>query len=98
MACSALEKQNFCLFYLAGSRPPPPVSLHKREKKKKKKKESFETYSRISTLLVGRNVTTQAPSGSSNTNNGNTKSKNSRTQRQNKFAIFNIKQQIVEFF
>jgi hypothetical protein len=57
------------------------VSLHKREKEKEKNRESFETYSKILTLLVGKNVTTQAPSGSNNTNNNNTKSKNSRIQR-----------------
>ncbi|CAM6048111.1 unnamed protein product [Sphagnum compactum] len=43
-------------------------------------------------------VATQAPFGSSNTSSSNTRSKNSKIQRQKKFATFNIKQQIVEFF
>jgi hypothetical protein len=49
-------------------------------------------------LLVGRGVTTQAPSSSNNnTNSSNTNKRNSRTQSQKKFVAFNIKQQIVVF-
>jgi hypothetical protein len=50
-------------------------------KEREKKRGSFETCSRIPILLVGKNVTTQAPSGSSNTSINNTRSKNSRIQR-----------------
>jgi hypothetical protein len=55
----------------------------------------------IPTLLVGKGVITQAPSSSNNNNNtrsNNTNSKrNPRTQSQEKFAAFNIKQQRVVF-
>jgi hypothetical protein len=70
--------------------------------KGKKKKTSLEYVTPpIPALLVSRNVTAQAPYGSSNiSNNNNTNTntnKNSRTQSQNKYAIFNIKQQRVIF-
>jgi len=42
-------------------------------------------------LLVGRNVTTQAPSNNTNNNN-------SKTQRHKKFATFNMKEQKIKFF
>jgi hypothetical protein len=44
-------------------------------------------------LLVGKGITTQAPSNSSNSNNttNNTSKRNSITQSQKKFATFNIK-------
>jgi hypothetical protein len=90
------------------------VSVHEREKEKKsekkKKGKNFETCSKILVSLVKRNVTTQAPFGNSNTSNNNINNnsrnntnnninnKNSRTQMQKKFAAFNIKQQIIEFF
>jgi hypothetical protein len=50
----------------------------------------------ILALLVGKSVIAQASFGSSNTSN-NTNKINSRTQSQNKFAAFNIKQQRVVF-
>ncbi len=54
----------------------------------------------ISALLAGRGVTTQAPSSSSNNNtksNNTSNKKNPRTPSQEKFATFNIKQQIMVF-
>jgi hypothetical protein len=56
-------------------------------------------------LLVGRGVTTQAPSSSNNNNNtnnsnssnNNTSKRNSRNQSQKKYVTFNIKQQKVVF-
>jgi hypothetical protein len=54
-------------------------------------------------LLVSRNVTAQALSGSSNigtnsnVSNNTSTNKTSRTQKQKKSATFNIKQQIVVF-
>jgi len=95
--CSNGERgrQKFFFFYSI-------VSREKKKVKKKKRRESFETYSRIPTLLVGRNVTTQAPSSNNNTSsnntsnnntsNNNTSSNNSRTQRHKKFVAFNMKQ------
>jgi hypothetical protein len=44
--------------------------MHEGERKKEREKEGgerFETYSKIPALLVGRNVTAQAPSDNSNT-------------------------------
>jgi len=47
-------------------------------------------------LLVGRGVTTQAPSSNNNNNNNNNK-RNPRTESQEKSAAFNIKQHRVVF-
>jgi hypothetical protein len=74
MASSALlalanaALQRFCFFFFN-------FFLDLREKQKRKGRKAFETCSKISTSLVGRNVIckrppvpTQAPSGGSNTN------------------------------
>ncbi len=60
----------FVFFYSMAPRPSTAtrmrISAHEREKEKESEKEqkgeSFETCSKIPALLVGRNVTTQAPS------------------------------------
>jgi hypothetical protein len=71
------------------------MSLCKKEKEKEKerKKETSLGYVTplIPAMLVGENVTMQAPSGNNNTNN-NTNKRNSRTQSQKKSATFNNKQ------
>jgi hypothetical protein len=74
-------------------------SITSREKERERKKKggrAFETCSKISTVLVGRNVTrklprvatTPTPSGSDNSSNSNN---NSRTYKQKKSVAFNMK-------
>jgi hypothetical protein len=88
----------------------------KRKKKREKKKERDPTHLFKDTslphlvsfflalpflvLLVGRGVTTQAPSSNNNNNNNtntNINKRKSRTQSQKKFVAFNIRQQRVVF-
>jgi hypothetical protein len=64
---------------------------------KKKRGGRFETCSRILALLVGKNVTTQAPFDNNNNNNNNTSNinntsnNNSIIQKQKQFDAFNMK-------
>jgi len=59
------RRLNFYLFIFDNHHRRAHFYVWKRERKKKRKKKrgNFETYSRILTLLVGMNVTTQVPSG-----------------------------------
>jgi hypothetical protein len=75
------------------------MSLCKKEKEKKNKKEKNKGGGDLKPiLLVGKNVTMQAPScninnntSSSNTSNNNINSNNSRIQRHKKSVVFNMK-------